>query len=268
MSTQNNDLWEGLKSNFFSEVGEEGMSDIPRASDVRPSVADTRQILDILFIIDVSGSMKGSRIAQVNYALENIFKEMRSREDLHSRVKIGIMEFSDRAVWKTDTPIDLDDYVFTQINAQSWYTCYSAAFTALEKKLHSSEFMNPALGTFYAPLILFVTDGEPVDVDDYPAALQKLKQNKWFRKSAKYAIAVGEEARTPEVARLLTQFTDLPENVRFADEGAALCQLIQFIAVRASEVQSSMVTGTEGGSIFNEPDSGWSSMFSKSQYSQ
>ena len=56
-----------------------------------------------------------------------------------------------------------------------------------------------------------------------------------------------------------------------ADEGEALCNLIEFIAVRASEVQTSMVShGTggepknEGNSIFSDVDSSlFSSMFEK-----
>ena len=91
----------------------------------------------------------------------------------------------------------------------------------------------------------------------------------------RYAIAVGNEARSQEVLRVLTEFTEMPENVRYADEGEALCNLIQFIAIRASEVQTSMVSmpnssensypsthSYSGNSIFSDTDSSFfSSMF-------
>ena len=270
MPTQNDSIWEGFESIFFGE-GDESLNETEPAARVQSTIAENRQILNILFLIDVSGSMRGQRIAQVNYALENIFKELRRRDDVNSQIKVGIMEFSDQARWVTPQPMPLEDYVFTQIKADPYITCYAKAFDALNAKLRREAFLNPALGEYFAPLILFVTDGEPVDVDEYPAALRKLQNNGWFKKSAKYAIAVGEEAKNEEIGRLLATFTGVRENVRFADEGAALCNLIEFIAVRASEVQTSMVSRPigdrgdsrgDGTSIFSDVDSSlFSSMF-------
>lgn len=273
MSTENNSIWEGFESEFFGGSGGESLIETEPVSHVRSTMAENRQVLNILFMIDVSGSMRGQRIAQVNYALENIFKELRRRDDANAQIKIGIMEFSDEAKWVTPQPMLLEDYVFTQINALQWITCYGKAFDKLNEVLHRSRFMNPSLGEYFAPLILFVTDGEPVDVNEYPVALQRLRNNGWFNKSAKYAIAVGEEAKSEEIGRILASFTGVRENVRFADEGDALCDLIEFIAIRASEVQSSMYSrsgeddfGQNGGSgmstIFSDVDSNlFSSLF-------
>lgn len=272
MPTQNDSIWEGFTSSIFDDDADDiSLNETPPASQVRSTIAEHRQILDVLFLIDVSGSMKGQRIAQVNYALENIFKELNRQDDVNSSIKIGIMAFSEKAKWVTPQPVPLEDYVFTKIEAQPWITCFGKAFDALNNKLRRNAFMNPNLGEYFAPLILFITDGEPVDVDEYPEALTRLKKNGWFRKSSKYAIAVGEEARTEEIARLLAQFTDVRENVRCADEGEALCDLIQFIAIRASEVQTSLVSsaGTDNkdgriDSIFSQVDPSFSSMFDSS----
>lgn len=264
MPTKNNDVWTNLEISYFNDFRGDSTKDTPPADSYMPQSALNRQILNILFLIDVSGSMRGARMGQVNYALQSVFKELRTREDMDASIKVGVMEFSDRAIWRTPRPIPLEDYVFTEVQVQPWYTCYGKAFLGLEKVLHSSEFMNPDLGEYFAPLILFVTDGEPVDLDDYPAALDKLRQNKWFKKSVKYAIAVGEEAKNIEIGKLLSQFTGVIENVRYADEGAGLCDLIEFITVRASEVQTSTITdGTaEPPSIFPEKDPDlFSSMF-------
>lgn len=249
----NDDLWGGLDaSDFFSEIGGESLVETPPAAFEKASVAEHRQILDILFLIDVSGSMRGQRIAQVNYALENIFKELRKRDELNSTIKIGIMEFAETAKWITEQPVPLDDYVFTQIAAQPWITNYGNAFSLLNAKLRREEFLDPRMGEYFAPLILFVTDGEPVDVTEYPAELEKLQHNGWFKKSAKYAIAVGEEARNEDIGRLLSMFTGVRENVRYADEGEALCDLIEFITIRASEVQTSMLSNSSNKEESNE----------------
>ena len=267
MSEEKSEIWDGFTSNFFETFGEESLEEMEPGDDKKTTTEENRMILNMIFVIDVSGSMRGTRIAQVNYALENIFKEMKKRDDLNSVIKVGIMEFSDDARWKTAKPIPMDDFIFTPINVQKSFTCYASAFDALEKKLHKNEFMNTDIGEYYSPLILFITDGEPVDVDDYPKALERLQQNKWFKKSAKYAIAVGEEAKNSQIGNLLSGFTGVKENVRYADEGVALCNLIEFITVRASEVQTSMVSSTYGGgyrddSIFSDVDGNlFSSLF-------
>lgn len=267
MPTQNDKTWQGWESEFFSRISDGDLSKTPSAQSVVSKVADNRQILNLLLLIDVSGSMRGKRIAQVNYALENIIKELRKRDDVNSVIKIGVMEFSDKAEWVTPQPLPLDDYPFMQIEAQPWITCYGKAFDLLNEKLRREGFLDPLLGEYFAPLILFITDGEPVDNTEYPAALERLQKNGWFRKSSKYAIAVGEESRNEEVCRVLTQFTGVRENVRYADEGDALCSLIEFIAVRGSEVQTSMVSsGGEGDppdlTLFSKTDpSLFSSMF-------
>ncbi len=264
MPTQNDDLWRGWESTYFNDGGGFMTPDI---SSLKSTVAENRQILNMLFMIDVSGSMRGKRIAQVNYALENIFKELRRRDDLHSTIKVGLMEFCRDAEWITPQPMPLDDIVFTEIDTRQQITCYGAAFDRLNEKLSREGFFNPNLGEYFAPLILFVTDGEPVDAGAYPAALERLKRNGWFNKASKYAIAVGEDARLRSVGELLARFTGVRENVRYADEGEALYGLIEFIAVRGSEVQTSMVSSMEDdprrmGSLFKEPDpSLFSSMF-------
>ena len=259
MPTHNDDLWQGLESEYFGSINDGNALKTMPISTLYSSVADNRQILDILFMIDVSGSMRGKRIAQVNYALENIIKELRKRDDVNSAIKVGVMEFSDTAEWVTPQPVPLDDFPFTQIEAKPWITCYAKAFDLLNEKLRREGFLDPNLGEYFAPLILFITDGEPVDTAEYPAALERLKKNGWFNKSAKYAIAVGEEARNEEIGRALAAFTGQRENVRYADEGDALCSLIEFITIRGSEVQTSMISsgqdGTRDGiSLFDQVD--------------
>lgn len=260
MANRSDDLWSQFDSEFFPDIDEdETLSETVPANEVRSSVAGHRQVLNILFVIDVSGSMRGQRIAMVNNAMENILKELRKRDDLNAVFKLAVMEFSEDAQWVTPLPIPVEDYVFRPIQAEPWLTNYGPAFDALNEKLSRKAFMNPDLGEYFAPLILFISDGEPCDVVDFPYALQRLHNNGWFKKSAKYAIAVGEEARTPEITRLLSLFTQVPENVRYADEGEALCSLIEFVAIRASEVQTSMVSAPSGGgggfsSIFQEKD--------------
>ena len=255
MANRMDELMRSFDSEFFQDMGNgEALVETVPASQVRSSVAENRQILHRILLIDVSGSMRGQRIAMVNNALENIIKELRRKDDLNAVIKLSVMEFSEDARWVTPQPIPIQDYVFRPLKAEPWLTNYAPAFLALDGKLSRKGFLDPNLGEYFAPLILFITDGEPSDVIDFPTALQKLDQNGWFRRSSKYAIAVGEDARTADVVRLLALFAQAEQNVRYVDEGEALCSLIEFVAVRASEVQTSMVSSPapdQGGSGFS-----------------
>lgn len=275
-NTLNDDQWKdesdsSSSSNwseyFGGDSGDINLKETPPAKDETSSVAQNRQILNLLFIIDVSGSMRGQRIGMVNYALENIFKELKSKDDTNAVIKVGMLEFSEDAKWITSQPVQLDHFVFTRIEAQPWLTNFAPAFDQLNSKLSRKAFMNPDIGEYFAPVILFVTDGEPTDVTEYPYALERLHKNGWFRQSAKYAIAVGEEARSAEVARLLSQFTGDANSVRYADEGEALCSLIQYVAIRASQIQTSMVSSgsnaNSSNNVFDQTDPHFSSLFNQ-----
>lgn len=259
MPGDNSQYWVGKESVYESwEKADRGGRGKPTPSGGK------KRVLDILFIVDVSGSMEGPRIEQVNRAMGNIFGKLLQRDALRPIVRVGVMAFSDTARWLTARPAPLDKYAFTPLKAEPWYTCYSKAFLALEEKLHTAAFMAPEDGEHIPPLILFISDGEPVDVGEYPAALEALKQNRWFRKSAKYAVAVGPESRDPEVIRTLARFAGPVENVRYADGGGgSLSRLVEHIALRASEVQASGGVSGEGSIFMKRDESLFDSMFDK-----
>lgn len=259
MPTRNDDLWQNFNSEFFMDATpDETFSETIPSTEIRSTVADNRQILNILFIIDVSGSMRGQRIATVNTAMENIVQELRRRDDMNAIIKINIMEFCEQAQWVMNQPIPINDYDFTRLQVQPWITNYAPAFDLLNEKLSRKAFMNPDLGEYFAPLILFISDGEPTDPTEFPNALTRLSKNGWFKKSSKYAIAVGEEAKSQDVIRVLTMFAEDEKHVRYADEGEALCSLIEYVAIRASEVQTTM-SSTVNSSDKKQTD--WSEIF-------
>ena len=263
---QDDQLWSALSSDFFRSMsGQEDLNETPPSAKTISSLFDARLILHMIFMVDVSGSMRGQRIAMVNNAMEAIIRELKHRDDMNAVIKLSILTFSEEASWLTPQPVPLEDFILMKLSAQPWITNFAPAFDELGRVLRREGFLNPDLGEYYAPLILFVTDGEPTDTDAYPDALARLKQNGWFRKSTKYAIATGAEARTEQTRELLCAFTGSRENVRYADEGEALCDLIQFIAVRASEVQTSVMS-TGGAaqqipSVFSGEDGFFSSLF-------
>ena len=91
--------------------------------------------------------------------------------------------------------------------------------------------MSDATGSF-APAIFLLSDGGPTD--DYKKGLGKLKENNWFKKAIKVAIAIGEDANTD----VLAEFTGNIESVITVHSPEALKKWIRFVSVRASEIGS------------------------------
>ena len=101
--------------------------------------------------------------------------------------------------------------------------------------------MSDATGSF-APAIFLMSDGEPTD--NYKHGLDILKQNNWFKKAIKVAIAIGEDANK----QVLADFTGNSEAVITVHSPEALKKWIQFVSVWASEIGSkSSNAGTGSG---------------------
>ena len=74
--------------------------------------------------------------------------------------------------------------------------------------------------------------------------MEKLKQNNWFKKAIKVAVAIGDDANTS----VLAEFTGNSESVITVHTPEALKKWIQFVSVRASEIGSKSATVKIDGS--------------------
>lgn len=219
-------------------VVDDDLSETNPSANEEPEIKNHLRTLLIFIIVDVSGSMRGERIGAVNTAMRIVTNSIRTRQDVDAAYSIALMKFSDVAEWVTPQPMPVGSFVYTNIEVQPYITNYASAFNELEKKLHRGEFLEAGLKDYYYPMFLFVTDGEPTDRDKYPAALRYLKGNNWFAGGTKYAVAVGDEARTDVVKNTLVEFCGNINNVKYAEDGEKLCELIKKIVVTGSKIAS------------------------------
>ena len=212
-------------------------------SDFAESVP--RKTMTLFFIIDTSGSMSGDKIGAVNSAIEEILPELRDMSDTNAdaKIKIAVLEFSSGAEWITSSPIEAETFSWTFLNAGG-VTDLGDACMKLNEKLSKNEFMKETSGSF-APALFLMSDGEPTD--NYQKGLELLKQNNWFKKAIKVAVAIGEDANKD----VLTEFTGTSEAVLEAYNVALLKKMIKFVSIRASQLASKScnvgVSGNSGG---------------------
>jgi uncharacterized protein YegL len=186
----------------------------------------------LFFVVDTSGSMDGTKIASLNQAIEDVIPEIKqiSNENADALIKIAALEFSIGAKWLTPQPLEVDGYAWNHLNADG-QTDLGAACRELNAKLSREAFMSDAAGSF-APAILLFSDGEPTD--DWQKPLGELKNNNWFKKAIKAAIAIGDDANKD----VLKEFTGNIETVLTVHSPEALRKLIRFVSVTASQIGS------------------------------
>ena len=91
------------------------------------------------------------------------------------------------------------------------------------------------------PAIFLLSDGEPTD--EYASELSKLKENNWFKKAIKVAVAIGEDANRD----VLAGFTGNKEAVLTVHTPEALTKMIRFVSVTASQIGSRSSGVGKGG---------------------
>ncbi len=212
-------------------------------NNIYDDVAETaRRTMVLFFVVDCSGSMSGAKMGTVNSAIEEIVPEIKSISETNAdaRIKVAVLKFATTAEWLYSAPVEAESFVWQYLDANGM-TALGEACRQLNEKLSRKEFMSDATGS-YAPAIFLLSDGEPTD--DYERSLKKLKENNWFKKAIKVALAIGDEANQQKLA----EFTGTGEAVITVHTPEALRSWIRFVSVRSSEIGSkSAAAGTKAG---------------------
>ena len=201
-----------------------------------------RRTMVLFFVVDTSGSMGGAKIGTVNSAIEEIVPELKdiSESNADAQIKVATLAFSTGAHWVDSAPVAAENFRWNYLDANG-VTDLGEACMQLNEKLSRKAFMSDATGSF-APAIFLMSDGEPTD--NYKYGLDKLKQNNWFKKAIKVAVAIGDDANKS----VLADFTGNIEAVITVHTPEALKKWIQFVSVRASEIGSKSSNAGTGDS--------------------
>ena len=197
-----------------------------------------RQELNLLFVIDNSGSMEGEKIGAVNNAIRDIMTIMPEiQEDTSDAdIMISALTFSDDAKWVYAEPQRVTEFKWKDIRTDGC-TNLSCAYDELSKFLcrRSNGGKMPDIGGV-APIIILMSDGMPTSYD-WEEHLKELNKKGWFKVALKYALAI--QIDTQEAMDVLSKFTGNNETVLKVYTAEALRQVIKVIAVTASKVKSS-----------------------------
>lgn len=201
-----------------------------------------RRVMPLIFMVDTSGSMSGTKIASLNTAVREALNEVGaiSKNNSDAQIKIAVLEFSSDVFWMYPQPIDAESFVWQDLEAGGM-TYFAEAINELNNKLSRSHgFMVEPNGT-RTPAIILLSDGEPST--DYKHALDKIKGNPWFKHAVKVAIGVGDDANK----EVLIDFTGNEESVITVHNVDQLKKLIRTVSVTSS------IVGTQSASVGGDP---------------
>ena len=194
----------------------------------------SRKSLVIFFMIDTSGSMKGTKIGELNTVMEELIPEIRQVGEADTEIKVAVLTFSSDVKWMYSQPIPIEEFEWVRLTA-SGVTSMGAAFKELSSRMSRNSFLSsPSLS--FAPVIFLMTDGYPSD--DYEEGLKALSMNSWYKFGLKAALGIGNEANDD----MLAEFTGSPDTVVHAYSGNQLAQMIKIVAVTASQIGSKSMT--------------------------
>ena len=200
----------------------------------------TAKLLNIFFIVDVSGSMRfEGRIEAVNEAFTQMIPALRQIQmDSMSEfeLRIAIMTFDQTARWIV-APTPIMEYNHEEIKCSEWVTYFSEAFKVLGEKLTRKAYMAHS-GKIAAPYIMFLTDGEPDKDDNYKPELDSLLGNGWFKASQRFAVLIGKDTiNSPAARAAVSKFvTSEAEGIINAADAAAIAAEVQAKTIHTIQI--------------------------------
>ena len=197
----------------------------------------------LFYLFDKSGSMSGTKIGQVNYAMKDIPKIIMEISDdaPNANIVVAAASFSTGVEWITPQPQTPEEFINTWRDMQAeGLTSLGAALTSLNEKMSRKAFLGDNPMGYLAPGIIILSDGEPTDEWEKPLAA--LKQNNWFKNAIKIAFAVGDDANK----QVLGEICGSPEAVISIDDPEKIRGYIKFVTAAVSK------TGTTSQAALGE----------------
>ena len=208
--------------------------------------AVSKRELKIFWLVDISGSMQGDKIATVNRAIKAVIPELKdaSEENPEIQMYVQAMKFGSGAYWHNTSAIKIEEYKWSDLTVGG-VTDMGGALRLMAQELTPEKMGQRAI----PPVLILMSDGEATD--DYDGGLKELLGQKWAQKSVRIAIAIGHDANTEELIKFCSHPKENPPLV--AERASELIKFIRWASVEVSKSVSTSVISPSSGAPVNIP---------------
>ena len=142
-----------------------------------------------VLVLDVSGSMRGKRIEELNKGLQDFYNEISADETTSQRLEVSIITFGSFA--KTiQTPKLVENFTMPTLTAEGSTVLVSAVNQAIDLVDERKNWYKSTNQTYYRPWIILMTDGEPDDDQNVDKLSERIKQDTQNKRYAFLPIGV------------------------------------------------------------------------------
>jgi uncharacterized protein YegL len=182
--------------------------------------------------------MAGDKIGQLNFAIREAIPAMRdaARDNANAQVLVRVATFSNGAKWHTGTPVDVHQFTWVDVSAET-VTDLGKALVLVAEQLRMPPMPERAL----PPVLVLVSDGQPTD--DYESGLKAVMAEQWGRRAVRLAIAIGQDADQ----EVLNKFIGNPEMpCLVANNSDTLVRYIRWASTAVVKAASAPAAGPPG----------------------
>lgn len=218
------------------------------AMDKAPTLP--RRILNVFYVLDTSGSMRGLAIQRLNRAMKESLMALQSvaHSNGNAELRIAVLQYNSNWRWMQPAgPERVEDFLWDDMVAAG-ETNIGAALDELNAQLSMHRFLKSSTGALM-PVIIFMTDG--CASDNYRAALRRIEENPYFTGATRVGFAIGDFADVEMISALVGGTEAV---IRTADLDL-FANLIRFVSANASSrasVSRRPGEGAIGPSVVND----------------
>ena len=127
-----------------------------------------------VLVLDVSGSMRGEPIKELNNGLQDFYNEIMADETTSQRLEVSIMTFN-QAVQTLQEPALIENVTIPTLTAYGSTAMVDAVNEAIDKVEARKKWYKDTNQPYYRPWIILMTDGEPDDGQDVHGLAARIK---------------------------------------------------------------------------------------------
>lgn len=154
-----------------------------------------------VLVLDVSGSMSGSPIQELNKGLQDFYEEISNDMTTSQRLEVALVTFS-HEVNTIQTPSLVENFTMPRLNASGSTATAQAVMDAIDLVTARKAWYKTTNQTYYRPWIILMTDGEPDSDQDIDGLAMRIKQDTANKSYMFLPIGVGKDANMETLAKI------------------------------------------------------------------